>query len=191
MFTHADFQDFYLFVGNNSGGLLGLAPSSNYPNLVNQTMPNMPNYSGSVSGAFPGLLGMIPGVVAGASGGAILPGIGASLGEVCRDYLNGQCARTDCKLNHPPHNLLMTALAATTSMGTLSQAPMAPSAAAMAAAQAIVAAQALQAHAAQVQAQSVKDSAGMLCLLLFPIDSLLFFIASVLYDHVGFGLLWH
>lgn len=151
-----------MWLGNGSGGLLGLAPASTFPNLVNQTMPNMPNYSGSVSGAFPGLLGMIPGVVAGASGGAILPGIGASLGEVCRDYLNGRCAKVDCKLNHPPHNLLMTALAATTSMGTLSQAPMAPSAAAMAAAQAIVAAQALQAHAAQVQAQSAKDSSGML-----------------------------
>jgi hypothetical protein len=124
----------------------------------------MPNYSGSVSGAFPGLLGMIPGIVPGASGGAILPGIGASLGEVCREYLNGRCAKTDCKLNHPPHNLLMTALAATTSMGTVSQVPMAPSAAAMAAAQAIVAAQALQAHAAQVQAQSqsAKESSGIL-----------------------------
>ncbi|ESW25609.1 hypothetical protein PHAVU_003G050400 [Phaseolus vulgaris] len=154
------FPVFFSAAGNGSGGLLGLAPASTFPNLVNQTMPNMPNYSGSVSGAFPGLLGMIPGVVAGASGGAILPGIGASLGEVCRDYLNGRCAKVDCKLNHPPHNLLMTALAATTSMGTLSQAPMAPSAAAMAAAQAIVAAQALQAHAAQVQAQSAKDSAG-------------------------------
>nr|KYP67771.1 Tripartite motif-containing protein 45 [Cajanus cajan] len=154
------FPVFFSAAGNSSGGLLGLAPASTFPNLVNQTMPNMPNYSGSVSGAFPGLLGMIPGVVAGASGGAILPGIGASLGEVCRDYLNGRCAKVDCKLNHPPHNLLMTALAATTSMGTLSQAPMAPSAAAMAAAQAIVAAQALQAHAAQVQAQSAKDSSG-------------------------------
>jgi hypothetical protein len=41
---------------------------------------------------------------------------------------------------------------------------MAPSAAAMAAAQAIVAAKALQAHAAQVQAQaqSAKDSSGIL-----------------------------
>ncbi|RZB96327.1 hypothetical protein D0Y65_020213 [Glycine soja] len=154
------FPVFFSAAGNSTGGLLGLAPASSFPNLVNQTMPNMPNYSGSVSGAFPGLLGMIPGVVAGASGGAILPGIGASLGEVCRDYLNGRCAKVDCKLNHPPHNLLMTALAATTSMGTLSQAPMAPSAAAMAAAQAIVAAQALQAHAAQVQAQSAKDSTG-------------------------------
>ena len=124
----------------------------------------MPNYSGSVSGAFPGLLGMIPGIVPGASGGAILPGIGASLGEVCKEYLSGRCSKTDCKLNHPPHNLLMTALAATTTMGTVSQVPMAPSAAAMAAAQAIVAAQALQAHAAQVQAQqaqSAKDSSGI------------------------------
>lgn len=148
----------FFSAGSNStgGGLLGMAP-----NLVNQTMPNMPNYSASVSGAFPGLLGMIPGVVSGASGGAILPGMGASLGEVCREYLNGRCAKTDCKLNHPPHNLLMTALAATTTMGTLSQVPMAPSAAAMAAAQAIVAAQALQAHAAQVQAQqSAKDLSG-------------------------------
>ncbi|KAF5465055.1 hypothetical protein F2P56_015087 [Juglans regia] len=148
--------------GASTGGLLGLAPASSFPNMVNQTMPNMPNYSGSVSGAFPGLLGMIPGIVPGASGGAILPGIGASLGEVCREYLNGRCAKTDCKLNHPPHNLLMTALAATTTMGTVSQVPMAPSAAAMAAAQAIVAAQALQAHAAQVQAQaqSAKELSG-------------------------------
>lgn len=152
----------FFSAGSTTGGLLGLAPASSFPNLVNQTMPNMPNYSGSVSGAFPGLLGMIPGIVPGASGGAILPGIGASLGEVCREYLNGRCAKTDCKLNHPPHNLLMTALAATTSMGTVSQVPMAPSAAAMAAAQAIVAAQALQAHAAQVQAQaqSAKESSG-------------------------------
>lgn len=146
--------------GTPTGGLLGLAPQANFPNLVNQTMPNMPNYSGSVSGAFPGLLGMIPGIVAGASGGAVLPGIGASLGEVCREYLNGRCTKTDCKFSHPPHNLLMTALAATTTMGTLSQAPMAPSAAAMAAAQAIVAAQALQAHAAQAQAHSARESSG-------------------------------
>ncbi|XP_051133422.1 uncharacterized protein LOC127253051 [Andrographis paniculata] len=145
--------------GTPTGGLLGLAPAASYPNLVNQTMPNMPNYSGSVSGAFPGLLGMVPGVVSGASGGAVLPGIGSSLGEICREYLNGRCASTICKFNHPPHNLLMTALAATTTMGTLSQVPMAPSAAAMAAAQAIVAAQALQAHAA-AQAQSTKGSSS-------------------------------
>ncbi|GLT97744.1 hypothetical protein SLE2022_152930 [Rubroshorea leprosula] len=143
----------FFSAGSSTGGLLGVAPTSTFPNVVNQTMPNMPNYTGSFSGATPGLLGMIPGAISGASGGVILPGIGASLGEVCREYLNGRCAKTDCKLNHPPHNLLMTALAATTSMGTLSQAPMAPSAAAMAAAQAIVAAQALQAHAAQMQAQ--------------------------------------
>ncbi|KAL3835006.1 hypothetical protein ACJIZ3_009742 [Penstemon smallii] len=147
----------FFSAGTPSGGLLGMAPAASYPNLVNQTMPNMPNYSGSVSGAFPGLLGMIPGVVSGASGGVVLPGMGASLGEMCREYLNGRCAKTDCKFNHPPHNLLMTAIAATTTMGTLSQVPMAPSAAAMAAAQAIVAAQALQAHAA-AQAQSAKDS---------------------------------
>ncbi|KAK1356419.1 Serine/threonine-protein kinase fray2 [Heracleum sosnowskyi] len=122
----------FFSAGSTTGGLLGLAPQSNFPNLVNQTMPNMPNYSG----------------------GAVLPGLGATLGEVCREYLNGRCVKSDCRLNHPPHSLLMTALAATTSMGTLSQVPMAPSAAAMAAAQAIVAAQALQAHAAQAQAQS-------------------------------------
>lgn len=152
----------FFSAGSTTGGLLGLAPQSNFPNLVNQTMPNMPNYSGSVSGAFPGLLGMIPGIVSGASGGAVLPGIGATLGEVCREYLSGRCAKTDCKFSHPPHNILMTALAATTTMGTLSQVPMAPSAAAMAAAQAIVAAQALQAHAAQAQAQSHynKDFSG-------------------------------
>ncbi|KAK6914336.1 RNA recognition motif domain [Dillenia turbinata] len=152
----------FFSAGTPSGGLLGLAPASTFPNMVNQTMPNMPNYSASVSGAFPGLLGMVPGIVPGASGGAVLPGIGASFGEVCREYLNGRCNKTDCKFNHPPHNLLMTALAATTTMGTLSQVPMAPSAAAMAAAQAIVAAQAIQAHAAQVQAQaqSAKETSG-------------------------------
>lgn len=128
--------------------------STSYHNMVNQTMPNMPNYSGSVSGAFPGLLGMIPGVSSGSSGGVVLQGVGSSLGEICKQYLNGQCANSDCKYSHPPHNLLMSALAATTTMGTLSQQPMAPSAAAMAAAQAIVAAQALQAHAAQMQAQT-------------------------------------
>ena len=96
-----------------------------------------------------------------------MPGVGATLGEVCREYLNGRCAKSDCRFNHPPHSLLMTALAAATTMGTLSQVPMAPSAAAMAAAQAIVAAQALQAHAAQAQAQSNhrKDTSGMLCLI--------------------------
>lgn len=134
-----------------------------YHSMVNQTMPNMPNYSGSVSGAFPGLLGMIPGVSSGTSGGVILQGVGSSLGEICKQYLNGQCATTDCKYSHPPHNLLMSALAATTTMGTLSQQPMAPSAAAMAAAQAIVAAQALQAHAAQMQSQakSIGESSGV------------------------------
>ncbi|KAI4370454.1 hypothetical protein MLD38_018808 [Melastoma candidum] len=147
--------------GPSPGGLLA-PPVSSYPNMVNQTMPNMPNYTGSVSGAFPGLMGMIPGIIPGASGGAILPGVGSSLGEICREYLAGRCSKTDCKLSHPPTNFLMSALAATTTMGTLSQAPMAPSAAAMAAAQAIVAAQALQAHAAQAQAhaQSSKDTSG-------------------------------
>ncbi|KAJ0957880.1 putative transcription factor C3H family [Helianthus annuus] len=150
----------FFSAGTTTGGLMGFAPQLNYPNMVNQTMPNMPNYSGSVSGAFPGLLGIIPGIVPSASGGVVLPGIGASLGEVCREYLNGRCVKTDCKFNHPPHSLLMTALASTSTMGTLSQAPMAPSAAAMAAAQAIVAAQALQAHASSAQAQSSKDASG-------------------------------
>lgn len=152
----------FFSAGITTGGLLGVAPPTTYSNMVNQTMPNMPNYSGSVSGAVPGLLGMIPGITQGALGGVILPGVGFSLGEVCREYLYGQCVKTDCKFKHPPHNLLMTALAATTSMGTLSHVPMAPSAAAMAAAQAIVAAQALQAHAAQAQAQSnsTNDTSG-------------------------------
>ncbi|KAJ6734532.1 SPLICING REGULATORY GLUTAMINE/LYSINE-RICH PROTEIN 1, partial [Salix purpurea] len=139
--------------------------------LVNQTMPNMPNYSANVSGAFPALLGMTPGIASSASGGAILPGVGASLGEVCREYLYGRCTKTDCKLSHPPQSLLMTLLAPTTSMGTLSMVPMAPSAAAMAAAQAIVAAKALQAHAAQLQAQaqSAKDSSGLTAEHLSPL----------------------
>ncbi|WOL14430.1 hypothetical protein Cni_G23210 [Canna indica] len=147
------------FSAGTAMGATSMPTVSSYPNMVNQTMPNMPNYAGSVSGAFPGLLGMT-GVTSGSSGGVVLQGIGASLGEICREYLNGRCSKTDCKLNHPPHNLLMTALAATSTMGTLSQAPMAPSAAAMAAAQAIVAARALQAHAAQMQAQSAGDSPG-------------------------------
>uniref|UniRef100_A0A0D6QWX0 RRM domain-containing protein n=1 Tax=Araucaria cunninghamii TaxID=56994 RepID=A0A0D6QWX0_ARACU len=122
----------------------------------------MPNYSGTTSGLFSGMLGLISGILPGASGGAILPGLGASFGEVCRGYLNGQCGRNDCKFNHPPYNQLMAALAAGSTMGGLSQMPLAPSAAAMAAAQAIVAAQALQAHAAQAQAQaqSALESCG-------------------------------
>ncbi|CAI9268696.1 unnamed protein product [Lactuca saligna] len=148
----------FFSAGITTGGLLGFAPQMNFPNMVNQTMPNMPNYSGSVSGAFPGLLGMIPGIVPSSSGGVVLPGIGASLGEICREYLSGRCIKTDCKLGHPPHNLLMTALASTSTMGTLSQAPMAPSAAAMAAAQAIVAAQALQAHASSAQAHASRET---------------------------------
>ncbi|KNA03175.1 hypothetical protein SOVF_211720 [Spinacia oleracea] len=152
----------FFSAGSSNGGVLGVPPTMSYPNLVNANMPNMPNYAGSVSGAFPGLVGMIPGLVPGPSGGVILPGIGASLGEVCREFLNGRCFKTDCKFNHPTHNLLMSAIAATSTMGTMSQVPMAPSAAAMAAAQAIMAAQALQAHTAQLQAQSKlsKDSPG-------------------------------
>ncbi|CDY64584.1 BnaCnng44180D [Brassica napus] len=77
----------------------------------------------------------------------------------CRESLTGRCANTMCKLSHPPQSLLMTAIAATTSMSNLSQVPMAPSAAAMAAAQAIVAAQTLQAHM-QAQARSNKGPLG-------------------------------
>ena len=128
--------------------------SSAYPNMVNQTMPNMPNYTGAPSSAFPSLLGAMPGSSTVSSGGVVLPGVGASLGEICRDYINGRCTKsdTDCKFTHPPQQLLMTLLAATSSVSALGSTPMAPSAAAMAAAQAIMAAQALQAHAAQAKA---------------------------------------
>ncbi|XP_071719738.1 uncharacterized protein [Rutidosis leptorrhynchoides] len=149
----------FFSAGTTTSGHLGFAPQVTYPGMVNHTMPNMPNYSGSVSGAFSGLLGMIPGIVPSSSGGVVLPGIGASFGEVCREYLNGRCVKPNCNFNHPPHNLLMTAFASTSNMGTLSQAPMAPSAAAMAAAQAIVAAQALQAHSS-TQANSSKENSG-------------------------------
>jgi hypothetical protein len=130
------------------------AASSAYPNMVNQTMPNMPNYTGAPSSAFPSLLGVMPSSSVGSSGGVILPGVGSSLGEICRDYMSGKCtkAETDCKFMHPPQQLLMSVLAATTSVNALGHAPLAPSAAAMAAAQAIMAAQALQAHAAQAKA---------------------------------------
>uniref|UniRef100_A0ACD5X165 Uncharacterized protein n=1 Tax=Avena sativa TaxID=4498 RepID=A0ACD5X165_AVESA len=122
--------------------------SSAYPNMLNQTMPN---YASSMSGAFPSLLGLIPG----ASGGVVLPGVGASLGEICREHINGKCTKgTDCRFSHPPQQLLMSLMTATTSVSTLGHAPMAPSAAAMAAAQAIMASQALQAHAAKMQAES-------------------------------------
>ncbi|CAM0878783.1 unnamed protein product [Alopecurus aequalis] len=119
-------------------------------------MPNMPNYAGSLtSGAFPSLLGLIPGSSTGASGGVVLPGVGASLGEICREHISGKCTKgTDCKFSHPPQQLLMSVMAANTSVSTLGHAPMGPSAAAMAAAQAIMAAQALQAHAAKMQADA-------------------------------------
>jgi hypothetical protein len=138
------------------------AVSSAYPNMVNQTMPNMPNYTGALSGAFPSLLGLMPGSSTGSSGGILLPGVGASLGEICREHINGRCtkAETDCKFTHPPQQLLMSVLAATSSVSILGHAPMAPSAAAMAAAQAIMAAQAMQAHAAQVQASSKASGEG-------------------------------
>ncbi|XP_057546721.1 uncharacterized protein LOC130825486 [Amaranthus tricolor] len=150
----------FFSAGSSNGGTLGVASTMTYPNLINANMPNMPNYAGSVSGAFPGLVGMIPGLTPGPSGGVMLPGVGASLGEVCQEFLNGRCFKTDCKFNHPMHNLLMSAVAATSNMGTMSQVPMAPSAAAMAAAQAIMAAQALQAHTAQLQAQSTSSKSS-------------------------------
>ncbi|KAM0871043.1 hypothetical protein ACQ4PT_039646 [Festuca glaucescens] len=86
--------------------------SSAYPNMVNQTMPNMPNYAGSLtSGAFPSLLGLIPGSSTGSSGGVILPGVGASLGEICREHINGKCTKgTDCRFSHPPQQLLMSVI---------------------------------------------------------------------------------
>ncbi|XP_059067995.1 uncharacterized protein LOC131075864 isoform X2 [Cryptomeria japonica] len=92
-----------------SSGSLANGSSFNVSgNTLNSSYPiqSMPNYPGTTSGSFSGMLGMISG---------ILPG---------------------------------------STMGGLSQMPMAPSAAAMAAAQTIVAAQALQAHAAQAQAQA-------------------------------------
>ncbi|XP_043719081.1 serine/arginine repetitive matrix protein 2-like isoform X2 [Telopea speciosissima] len=142
------------FSHGTTGSLLGMPSTVPYPNLVNQTMPNMPNYSGSVSGPL-GLAGMIQGIAAGPSGGALLPGL-VSLGEVCWEYLAGRCVKTDCKFNHPPQNLLSTLVNSSTNMGTLS-----PAAAAMAAAQAIVAAQVLQAQA-QGQPQSARDSSVMM-----------------------------
>ncbi|KAK3163622.1 hypothetical protein QOZ80_1AG0006050 [Eleusine coracana subsp. coracana] len=137
------------------------AVSSAYPNMVNQTMPNMPNYTASLSGAFPSLLGLMPGSSTGSSGGIVLPGVGASLGEICREHINGKCTKadSDCKFAHPPQQLLMSVLAATSSVSTLSHAPMAPSAAAMAAAQAIMAAKAMQAHVA-LQASSKASGEG-------------------------------
>lgn len=146
---------FPVFFSAGSLPLNGNLPS--YPNGANQ---GMSNYSGTMPGLFSGMLGMIPGIRPGASAGVVLPGLGASLGEVCQDYLNGQCAMTDCKFNHPPYSQLMAALAPGSTMGGLSHMPMAPSAAAMAAAQAIVAAQALQAHAAQAQAHSAGETSG-------------------------------
>lgn len=127
-------------------------------NGVSQPISSFPNMG--LTGIFPGMLSMIPGLLTGASGGAVLPGIGASFGEVCRDYLNGRCARTDCKYNHPPQNQLIAALAAGSTMGGLSQMPMAPSAAAMAAAQSIAAAQAYQAAQAQAAAQQQQQPSG-------------------------------
>lgn len=129
-------------------GTIGTTPVPMY-GMMNQTMPNMPNYMVGTG------LGMM---ATGNSGGVILQGVGASLGEVCREYLYGKCAKAagECRFGHPPQQLLMHVLAtaATTMNGTL----MGPSAAAMAAAQAIVAAQALQAHAAQIKSQKPEES---------------------------------
>ncbi|KAJ3683268.1 hypothetical protein LUZ60_013495 [Juncus effusus] len=113
--------------------------------MINQTMPNMPNYMVGTG------LGMM---ATGNSGGVILQGAGASLGEVCKEYLHGKCNKKagECKFGHPPQALLMQVLA--TAATSMNGALMGPSAAAMAAAQAIVAAQALQAH----HASQMKDS---------------------------------
>eukprot|EP00850_Spirogloea_muscicola_P016635 SM000136S00181 [mRNA] locus=s136:240860:243914:+ [translate_table: standard] len=80
-----------------------------------------------------GPFGMMPG----ANGGVLVPGL---MGEVCRDYLYGKCAKAPpevCVLAHPPVQQLQAAMASSTSMamGGLSNMPMGPSAAAMAAAQ--------------------------------------------------------
>ncbi|XP_059665262.1 uncharacterized protein LOC132311380 isoform X1 [Cornus florida] len=130
---------------------------------VKQTKPSMPNCS-SVWGVLPGLVEMIPGIIPGSLGGVYLPGVGASLGQLCQEHLNGRCSKTVCEYNHPAHDLLLAALATTTS----SQVPMVPSPGemlpspgVMAAAQSIVAAEALQAYAdAQAQAQSARVSSG-------------------------------
>jgi Filamin/ABP280 repeat len=143
-------------------GTMGTIGTTSVPmyGMMNQTMPNMPNYMVGTG------LGMM---ATGNSGGVILQGVGASLGEVCREYLYGKCAKVpgECRFGHPPQQLLMHVLAtaATTMNGTL----MGPSAAAMAAAQAIVAAQALQAHAAQMKSQKPeeRDAAGSGALICF------------------------
>lgn len=151
-----------------SGGTvpLGVIPTSS-PMLGASPFlgqPGMGAFHG-MQGMFSGMLGMmsISGmnvVSSTSSGGAVLPGmLGAAFGEVCRDYLNGRCGRTDCKYNHPPQNQLMAALAAGSTMGGLSQMPMAPSAAAMAAAQSIAAANAFQ--AAQAAQQQQQQQAGV------------------------------
>lgn len=134
--------------GGTSGSVNGVAHLS-FPNTMMMQL-----------GIFPGMLGMVPGILPGANGGAVLPGLGVAFGEVCRDYSNGRCGRNDCKHNHPPYNQLMAALSAGSTIGALRQKPMGPSAAAIAAAQTIVAAQALQAHAASAHGQSAGKSPG-------------------------------
>ncbi|KAJ7562900.1 hypothetical protein O6H91_03G088100 [Diphasiastrum complanatum] len=155
--------------GNALGGSLlhssGASLSTSFLNGMSQGISPFPNM---MTGIFPGMLALIPGILPGATGGAILPGLGASFGEVCRDYLNGRCVRSDCKYNHPPQNQLMAALAAGTTMGGLGQMPMAPSAAAMAAAQSIAAAQAYQAAQAQAVAQQQQAGTEVHTIILCP-----------------------
>jgi Filamin/ABP280 repeat len=152
-------------------GTIGTTPVPMY-GMMNQTMPNMPNYMVGTG------LGMM---ATGNSGGVILQGVGASLGEVCKEYLYGKCAKApgECRFGHPPQQLLMHVLAtaATTMNGTL----MGPSAAAMAAAQAIVAAQALQAHAAQMKSQKPegRDAAGSGSLMFLPFSVFLFLFSVI------------
>ncbi|KAH9325526.1 hypothetical protein KI387_005704, partial [Taxus chinensis] len=129
-----------------SGG--GSIPVSN-PGFVNGVSGQMQTFPNMVSG-------MMPGIITGANGGLVLPG----LGEVCREYLSGRCAKIDCKLTHPQHSQLMASLSAGGAMGALSHMPMGPSAAAMAAAQTIVAAQALQAHVESAGLKSQGDSSA-------------------------------
>lgn len=144
---------------SGSGGIPAGGGTSGFVNGVSHM--SFPNTTMMQPGIFPGMLGMIPGILPGANGGAVLPGLGAAFGEVCREYLNGRCGGNDCKHNHPPYNQLMAALSAGNTMGDLSQKPMGPSAAAIAAAHTIVAAQALQAHASSAHGQSAGESAGL------------------------------
>lgn len=112
--------------------------------------------------SLPAGLGNLPGILPGPTGGAVLPGVGAQLGEVCRMYLDGRCKNTPCRYAHPTLQQLMTAFASGANMGSLTSMPMAPSAAAMAAAQSIAAAQVRSGFG--VRKDSQKDNEGNVAL---------------------------